>query len=135
MSGALADLLEVAGPGAFWRIDNIERHRLTLLQAVEVDGRELRAMKENFVAVIGAHETKTTIGDDFLDPASRHSYPSGTKRWQRITHPPECDNALCLVPAGGTGEARWGPEHNTRMSRYSTEHTRVVVDAALPHDA
>src|ERR1700693_6223590 len=108
MSGALADFLEVASAGALRGVDYVERHRLTLLQAVEVDGRELRAMKENFVTVIGAHETKTTIGDDFLDPASRHSDPSGTKRWQRITYPPEVRQRFVSRASGRDGRGAMG---------------------------
>ena len=37
---------------------------------IEVDGGQLSAVEENLVAVIGTHEAKSAVGNDFLDSAS-----------------------------------------------------------------
>src|SRR5947209_17725531 len=67
------DLLQIPGARSLGRVDDVECDLFAFLKGVEIDSGQLGAMKENFVSVIGADETKSAIRDDFLDSASSHS--------------------------------------------------------------
>lgn len=71
-----ADFLQIASARAFGAVDDVESDLLTLLQCIEVDSGQLSAVKEDLIAVIRAHETKTTIRNDLLDSTSSHGLPS-----------------------------------------------------------
>jgi hypothetical protein len=58
-----------------------------LLKGVEIDSGQLGAMKENFVSVIGADETKSAIRDDFLDSASSHCTVLRRYMLTTVAHP------------------------------------------------
>ena len=73
-----SDLLQVARARSLGRVNDVERDLLAFLEGVEVDGCQLGAMKEHFVAIICAYETKSTVWNDLLDSASGHSMSSRT---------------------------------------------------------
>src|SRR5579884_1952639 len=71
-----ARLAQVAGARPLGRVDDVELDDLALFELVEVDERQLGAVEEHFVAVVGADEAETSVGDDLLDAACGHGIAS-----------------------------------------------------------